>query len=93
MHTYREQNIKYRIKKTFPCEAVNEPICSEIARALTSGNIPEFQAVKCRCVSGNVEKRCNFSKEYIEEKMREIGIENMIKENVEADPDEEGEWR
>lgn len=93
MTTYPERTIRWRIKKVFSCEATSEPICSEVIRAFTNGSMPIFQDVKCRCVSGGVERICQFSKEYIEKKMHDVGIIEMLNKNAEPDPNEEGEWR
>ena len=93
MSTYQEQNIQHRIRKTFSCEGINEPICKECVQAFRNGNMPKIQDIQCRCVCNGVERICNFSMEYIEKKMRQLGVYDILKENVKPDPDEEGEWR
>lgn len=93
MTTCSESAIMWKIRKTFECEAVSEPICNEVSRAIILGTMPKFDDIKCECVSGDEKQVCRLAGDYIEGKMQVAGILKMIEELVNPDPNEEGEWR
>lgn len=92
MTTNSVNSIVCKIKKEFPCEAISEPICAEIRKALSRGVMPIFNDIDCCCSLGERSKRCFISKEIIEMRMYALGFTKMYEEIIEPDLDEEGEW-
>lgn len=81
------------IRKLFPCEGLNEPICQEVYQAITHGAKPEFEPVRCTCTRNGERTVCRYSRQKIESLLQEAGILKMIDEIIELDKSEEGEWR
>ncbi len=85
--------IMREIRKLFPCEGLSEPICDEVYRAITHGEKPQFEPVRCTCTKDGERTVCRYSQNKLENLMEEAGILYKIDELIELDKSEEGEWR
>lgn len=92
MTTYSVNSIVCKIKNAFPCEAISEPICEEVCKALSCGIMPKFEDVECSCTFNKRAKTCIITGKSIETRMRVLGITEMCKDMIRSDPNEEGEW-
>lgn len=92
MTNYSVNSIVNKIKKAFPCEAISEPICAEVKRAISSGVMPKFNDVECTCIKDKKSKKCNVSTKFIETKLYALGVVEMCQAMVKPELVEEGEY-
>lgn len=87
------KSIKRDVSKAFDCEVISTAVYDSIINATLMHKLPEFDDIECKCQKDDMTACCNVSADYINARMRGLGVIEKCREFIAPCVDDEGEWR